>query len=42
LKGQKPFSYEAGKGKVIRGWDDGVMAMTVGEVAGEKKKKKKV
>jgi peptidylprolyl isomerase len=32
-KGQKPFSYQAGMGKVIRGWDDGVMTMTVGEVA---------
>merc|ERR1712178_664294 len=31
--GQKPFTYESGVGKVIRGWDDGVASMKVGEVA---------
>ncbi len=31
--GQKPFTYEAGMGKVIRGWDDGCMTMRVGETA---------
>eukprot|EP00434_Breviolum_minutum_P009456 symbB.v1.2.008328.t1/scaffold520.1/size192860/11 len=29
--GQKPFSYEAGMGKVITGWDQGCLGMTVGE-----------
>eukprot|EP01108_Squamamoeba_japonica_P008784 TRINITY_DN78_c0_g1_i1.p2 TRINITY_DN78_c0_g1~~TRINITY_DN78_c0_g1_i1.p2 ORF type:complete len:114 (-),score=25.57 TRINITY_DN78_c0_g1_i1:39-380(-) len=31
--GQKPFTYQAGLGKVIRGWDDGVLGMQVGEKA---------
>ncbi|XP_057977853.1 peptidyl-prolyl cis-trans isomerase FKBP12 [Malania oleifera] len=31
--GQKPFSFKIGKGSVIKGWDEGVMGMQVGEVA---------
>ena len=30
---QVPFSYNIGLGKVIKGWDEGVMDMGVGEVA---------
>ena len=26
----KPFTFEIGRGKVIRGWDEGVMSMKVG------------
>ena len=29
--GQKPFTYEAGVGKVIAGWDQGCLGMKVGE-----------
>merc|ERR1711963_1023788 len=29
--GQKPFTYQAGVGKVITGWDQGCLGMTVGE-----------
>merc|ERR1712224_1072363 len=29
--GQKPFTYEAGVGKVITGWDQGCLGMKVGE-----------
>merc|ERR1712014_367992 len=29
--GQKPFSYDAGVGKVITGWDQGCLGMKVGE-----------
>mmetsp|Transcript_49414 Transcript_49414/g.92622 ORF Transcript_49414/g.92622 Transcript_49414/m.92622 type:complete len:116 (-) Transcript_49414:242-589(-) len=29
--GQKPFSYEAGRGKVIKGWDQGCLGMKEGE-----------
>ncbi|CAJ1367855.1 unnamed protein product [Effrenium voratum] len=29
--GQSPFSYEAGRGKVIKGWDQGCLGMQVGE-----------
>merc|ERR1711865_1007364 len=29
--GQQPFTYEAGVGQVITGWDEGLMGMTVGE-----------
>ncbi|XP_021282053.1 peptidyl-prolyl cis-trans isomerase FKBP12 [Herrania umbratica] len=32
-KGQQPFSFQIGKGSVIKGWDEGVMGMQVGEVA---------
>lgn len=28
-----PFSFKIGKGEVIRGWDEGVMKMTLGEKA---------
>jgi FKBP-type peptidyl-prolyl cis-trans isomerase 2 len=31
--GPQPFSYESGTGAVIRGWDDGVGTMTLGEKA---------
>jgi peptidylprolyl isomerase len=31
--GQQPFTFTIGQGKVIKGWDEGVMTMTVGEVA---------
>eukprot|EP01134_Creolimax_fragrantissima_P006863 CFRG6863T1 len=30
--GQKPFSYQAGVGSVIKGWDQGCLGMKVGEV----------
>ncbi len=30
--GQKPFSYQAGVGKVITGWDQGCLGMKIGEV----------
>eukprot|EP00930_Biecheleria_cincta_P087285 TRINITY_DN76533_c0_g1_i1.p1 TRINITY_DN76533_c0_g1~~TRINITY_DN76533_c0_g1_i1.p1 ORF type:complete len:119 (+),score=29.31 TRINITY_DN76533_c0_g1_i1:59-415(+) len=29
--GQKPFTYQAGVGKVITGWDQGCLGMSVGE-----------
>merc|ERR1711918_129604 len=29
--GQKPFTYQAGVGKVITGWDQGCLGMKVGE-----------
>ncbi|XP_062178101.1 peptidyl-prolyl cis-trans isomerase FKBP12 [Alnus glutinosa] len=31
--GQKPFSFKIGQGSVIKGWDEGVLGMQVGEVA---------
>eukprot|EP00930_Biecheleria_cincta_P043903 TRINITY_DN30124_c0_g1_i1.p1 TRINITY_DN30124_c0_g1~~TRINITY_DN30124_c0_g1_i1.p1 ORF type:complete len:141 (-),score=24.04 TRINITY_DN30124_c0_g1_i1:421-843(-) len=31
-KGQKPFTYDAGVGAVIKGWDQGCLGMGVGEV----------
>ena len=31
--GQQPFSFNIGLGKVIKGWDEGVMTMAVGEHA---------
>ena len=32
-KRNKPFSFKIGVGQVIRGWDDGVMKMSIGEKA---------
>ena len=29
--GQQPFTYQAGVGKVIKGWDQGCLGMKVGE-----------
>merc|ERR1712194_414785 len=29
--GQKPFSYKAGVGQVITGWDQGLLGMSLGE-----------
>ena len=29
----KPFSFKIGKGEVIKGWDEGVMQMSLGEKA---------
>ncbi|XP_046850834.1 peptidyl-prolyl cis-trans isomerase FKBP1A-like [Xenia sp. Carnegie-2017] len=29
----KPFKFKIGKGQVIRGWDEGVAQMSVGEIA---------
>ncbi|XP_008811022.1 peptidyl-prolyl cis-trans isomerase FKBP12 [Phoenix dactylifera] len=31
--GQKPFTFKIGLGSVIKGWDEGVMDMQIGEVA---------
>ncbi|KAJ8505608.1 hypothetical protein OPV22_006494 [Ensete ventricosum] len=31
--GQQPFTFKIGLGSVIKGWDEGVMDMHVGEVA---------
>uniref|UniRef100_A0A0F7H0K5 peptidylprolyl isomerase n=1 Tax=Masdevallia picturata TaxID=125444 RepID=A0A0F7H0K5_9ASPA len=31
--GQQPFSFKIGLGSVIKGWDEGVMGMEVGEIA---------
>lgn len=30
--GQQPFTYQAGVGKVITGWDQGCLGMKVGEI----------
>ena len=31
--GQSPFTFTIGKGSVIKAWDEGVMTMSVGEIA---------
>mmetsp|Transcript_34646 Transcript_34646/g.35334 ORF Transcript_34646/g.35334 Transcript_34646/m.35334 type:complete len:113 (+) Transcript_34646:86-424(+) len=31
--GQQPFTFEIGVGKVIKGWDEGVATMKIGEMA---------
>ena len=31
--GQKPFTFKIGLGQVIKGWDEGVAGMDLGEVA---------
>jgi len=33
-RGSQPLSFKAGNGRVIRGWDEAIMQMTVGQTAG--------
>jgi peptidylprolyl isomerase len=32
-KGQQPFTFTIGKKEVIKGWDEGVLTMRLGEIA---------
>lgn len=31
--GQEPFTFTVGRGQVIKAWDEGVIGMSIGEVA---------